>query len=184
MNPEARLIFMKYAIPCSGTIVSRGKMTREKVDGLTAMVAEGVAPDDGSEKLFPIADAMCNLIARQMGKEEVDVDVVREYFLFRHSQVVDERYELMRDFDPAACRTYPGVVVSAEGGRAVVRTELGEKSYDTVLAKGVGKGENVSVHFDFVVERISEKTAEKMRTVASNEKRNKGDTASRARSTG
>ncbi|MDE1865046.1 MAG: HypC/HybG/HupF family hydrogenase formation chaperone [Candidatus Micrarchaeota archaeon] len=174
MNDEARIVFTRYAIPCSGTIIERGKMTREQVDRLTELVTDGRAPEDGVERMYPVADAMCKLVARQMGKSEIDAEVVREYFLIRHSAVVDERYELMRDFDPNECRTYPGKVVAVNDGQAIVETSRGRRAYKTVLARDVGPNDLVSVHFDFVVERITEQMAERMRKVASNEKGAKG----------
>jgi hydrogenase maturation factor len=177
MNDEARLVFAKYAIPCSSTIIERGKMTREQVDRLIGLVAAGKAPEPGTEKMYPVADAMCKLVAKQMGKKEIDAEAVREYFLIRHSAVVDERFELMKDFDPLECRTYPGKVVKAEGDYAIVETPRGRRTYRTALAKEVGAGDTVSVHFDFIVERIPERMAGRMREVASGEKRDKRSSA-------
>jgi hydrogenase maturation factor len=170
MNAEDRILFLRYALPCASTLVKRGSTTQENVDRMTGMVSEGIAPEDGAEKIFKVAIAMCNSIARRMGKDTIDAEVIRRYFLMEHSEVVDERYGLMGDFDPVACKTYPGKVISTDGGFAVVETRLGSMRYKTVLARDTKEGDLVSVHYDFVIEKIDAQTAEEMRH-ASHEKR-------------
>jgi hypothetical protein len=159
---EDRLLFLKYALPCASTLVKRGVVTQERVDGMIALVSEGKLPEDGAERIFRVANAMCESIARRMGKGAVDAEVIRTYFLLEHSKVVDERFESMKDFNPVACKTYAGRVIEAADGLAMVETVLGKQQYKTLFAKDVKKNDDVAVHFDFVVEKISAETAGKM----------------------
>lgn len=152
MKPEDRRLFFKYALPCAGTLVKRGKVTQEYINGLVELVSNGGLPEDKAESIFKVANAMCPVVAEKMGKRGIDSDVIRQYFLLEHSAVVDDRYELMGDFDPVACKTYKGKVMRVEDGHAVVRTSLGEKPYRTTFAKQVQEGDEVVVHWDYVVE--------------------------------
>ena len=159
---EDRLLFLKYALPCAGTLVKRGKVTQEYVDSLIKLVSEGRVPEENAEAMFKVANAMCEHIAARMGKSSIDAEVIRDYFLMEHSKVVDERYELMRDFDPSACKTYSGKVLGVGEGTALVETSRGRKEYKTVFEKGVREGDVVAVHFDFIVEKIPPSLARRM----------------------
>jgi len=105
---------------------------------------------------------MCFNIAEKMKKDSVDSEVIRQYFLFEHDKVVDDRFKLMGDFNPIDCKTYAGKVLSVHDKYAIVETPLGKRKYKTVFAKDVKKNDYVVVHFDYIVEKISSKIAEKM----------------------
>jgi len=159
---DDRILFLKYALPCASTLVKRGVVTQEHVNSLIALVSDGEVPKEGAENIFKIANAMCESIAGRMGKGAVDAEVIRTYFLLEHSKVVDDRFESMKDFDPVACKTYAGKVAEVNGCFAIVETILGKQRYKTVFAKEVKKNDNVAVHFDFIVEKISAAIAGKM----------------------
>jgi hydrogenase maturation factor len=165
-SSEDRLLFLRYALPCAGTLVKRGNVTKEYIDRLVEQVSQNMVPEGNPEAIFKVANAMCDSVAERMGKSSTDAEVIRRYFLFEHAKVVDDRFELMKDFNPVDCRTYPGRVVLVGDGSAVVETVLGRKEYRTVFAKDVKEGNAVVVHFDFVIEKITESTAEMMRKVS------------------
>ncbi len=148
-----RLLFLKYALPCAGTLVKRGKVSAEEVDNAVRLVSEGKLPAPGFEDIFRVATAMCERLAKDSGKDCIDVDTIRRYFIAGHSKVVDDRFKLMRDFDPVSCKTYLGKVITADGGFAIVDTERGKKMYRAEFAKSLREGDEVIVHWDFVVEK-------------------------------
>jgi hypothetical protein len=166
MAPDDRLLFLKYALPCAGTLVRRGKVSQEYINGLVELVSMGELPQEDAESMFKVANAMCDAVAEKTGKSRVDSDVIREYFLLGHSEVVDERYDLMRDFDPVECKTYKGEIVSLGNGSAMVRTRLGEKEYRTSFAKDVKIGDTVVVHWNFVIERPPAAFSKRMADIA------------------
>lgn len=162
MEISDRMLFLKYALPCAGTLVKRGVVSQVYVDGLIRKVSSGELPEAGAESIFKVANAMCGFLARKEGKSIIDSGVIRDYFLMKHSEVVDERYALMKDFNPADCRTYAGRVLKAAEGRATVDTPLGEREYRTDFCKDAKEGDTVAVHFDFVIEKVSAETASRM----------------------
>ncbi len=170
---EDRLLFLRYALPCAGTLVKRGNVSKEYIDSLVGMVAEGIPPTENAEQMFKVANAMCDSVADRMRKPSVDAEVIRRYFLFEHSKVVDDRFELMKDFNPVDCRTYAGKVVDMAGESAVVETILGRKRYRTPFVRDLKEGEDVVVHFDFVVERLPTDVASEKRALDEMEKRGK-----------
>lgn len=162
MNGEDRLLFLRYALPCASTLVRRGNVTQDHVSNLTKMVSQNKIPPEGSESMFVVANAMCDKIAKRMGKSQVDSEVIRTYFLLEHSEVVDDRFKLMKDFNPVDCKTYPGKVISTGSQTAVVETSLGRKDCKMIFAPDVKEGDDVVVHYDYIIERITSETAQKM----------------------
>ena len=162
MRIDDRLLFLRYALPCAGTLVKRGTVTQEHVDNLIKLVSEDRLPEEGAESIFKVANAMCTVIALRMGKKTIDAEVIRQYFLLEHSKVVDDRFELMGDFNPVDCKTYAGKVISRGVGSAVVETVLGRKVYKTNFADNAKPSDDVVVHYDYVVEKLDRETVEKM----------------------
>jgi len=162
MKIKDRLLFLKYALPCAGTLVGRGVVPQSYVDRLVAMVSENKVPRDDAESVFKVANMMCTSIAQRMGKKSIDAEVIRTYFLLEHNKVVEDRFEIMGDFNPVDCKTYVGRIVKENDGLAVVETILGKRGYKTVFARDVKKNDKVAVHFDFIIEKLSDEMAEKM----------------------
>jgi hypothetical protein len=155
MIVQDRLLFLRYALPCAGTLVKRGNVSQAYLDSTIRLVSEGKVPNERAEAIFKVANAMCGMLAEREGKTTIDSDVIREYFLVEHSRVVDDRFELMGDFDPVSCKTYVGVVRSVDGPSATVETVLGKNAYKTLFVEDTKKGDKVIVHYDFIIEKAS-----------------------------
>jgi len=169
MKIENRLLFFKYALPCAGTLIERGSLTKEEFERTLALVAEGEEPEEGWENIFKVAMAHLTFIAKEKNKDNIDDETIREYFLFRHDEAVEERFEEMEDFDPQACKTWPGTVRDV-GKNAVVETPIGVKQYKKIFVKDLKVNDTVVVHRDFIVEKISRQVAEKMLGLKKNPK--------------
>jgi hydrogenase maturation factor len=152
-------LFLKYAIPCAETLKERGDLTEEDIEKLTEIIKENKEIPADSEKPFKVALAMCSYIAMREGKREIDEEVIRRYFLYEHDKAIDQRFQEMGDFDPEACRTYPGKVAEVKEKTIFVRTPKGVKEYRNDFIRRVKKGDLVVVHRDFVIEKIDGKIA-------------------------
>jgi len=168
MKKDDELLFLKYALPCAGTLLGKRVLdrmvTQADIDSWTAEVSEGRVPPGIAKNTFRLAWVMCDAIARKLGKKEIDAEVIQEYFLFEHNEVIKENAELMPHKDTFDCRIYPGKVLDVKDGRAIVETRLGEKEYKTAFMKtdGLNKGDTVAVHFDYISARISNENAKLM----------------------
>jgi len=158
-----RLLFLRYALPCASTLVRRGVISQDQVNRMITLVSKNQLPPEGAESIFKVANAMCTIIARRMGKRLIDDEVIRQYFLMEHSKVVDDRFSLMKDFDPTDCRTYAGKVVKVNKDTALVKTSLGEKKYRTIFARDVKENDDVAVHFNFIVERVPDQILKRIK---------------------
>ncbi len=162
-----RLLFLKYAVPCAGTLVQRGTITQEQWDRLIAAVAAGQAPA-GAERIFKVALAACSLLALDSGKPAIDAAVVRQYFRAGHDAVIDARYQEMGDFDPEACRVWAGTVERISGRSAIVRLPQGMRECRADFLPDARAGEWVVVHWDFLVEQATEQEAQAINGRAAN----------------
>ena len=162
IEEKSRLLFMRYALPCAGTLVKRHIMTQKQWDDLIDAVKNGRKVPKDSEKVFKVAFAACSMIAMDKKKRFIDSEVIREYFLFKHDDVINKRYEEMRDFDPEACRTKAGTVEEVKEGLATVKTRSGKGDFRVDFVKDLRKGDTVVIHWDFVTEKTDQKTADEM----------------------
>lgn len=134
-------LFLKYAIPCSSTLVMRGSVSQEVIDELKRKVIANEEITENLHDIFKVASVMCSATALDMGKTEIDAEVIREYFINRHDKAVKERWDLMKDFDKDKCKVR---VVTYESG-----TDLKEE-----FCSGVEPGDQVAVHYDYVIEKL------------------------------
>lgn len=163
-----RLLFFKYAVPCAETLVKRGQKDQIFVDDLVKRISENKKIQNKCEENFKVAYAMCKLLAKRKHKKEIDDEIIREYYLFNHDEMVDKRFEQMGDFDPTECRVYSGKVIGIVDGMARVKTILGIKKYKIDYNQNLKIGEFVTVHRKFVVEVISQKLAEELHKLKEN----------------
>jgi hydrogenase maturation factor len=162
---EDRLLFLKYALPCAGWYVYIGTMKQERLDELVSMVSEKKVPEEDVEGIFKVAKFFCVMDAREKGKSGVDSETIRNYFQFKHNKQVEEAEAKVKDGTPQIdSRTYAGKVIAVGDGSARVRTLLkgNEKEYKTSFQKDTMEGDLVVVHYNFIVEKISEDAAKRM----------------------
>ncbi|MBL7160823.1 MAG: hypothetical protein ISS93_03170 [Candidatus Aenigmarchaeota archaeon] len=152
MNPNDRLLFLKYALPCGQTLVKRGELSQGKLDSLIQKVSCSLDVPD-AERIFKVAYAHCSLLAKRAGKP-IDQKIIRQYFLEKHDEVIDKRFQEMRDFDPVQCQVLRGEVLEA-GEKAVVKTPSGTREFRTDFAPDLERGDRVILHWDFVVEKAN-----------------------------
>ena len=152
-NEDARLVFLRYATPCSKVLVKRGLMKKDYFNNLIEAVAGRTEIPQNAERNFELAMQMCNRVAEGMHKDRIDEEVVRKYFWFVHDDVAKRRYETMRDFKLRECIVYPGEVLGI-GKKALVYTPVTTRNYRADFVPNLAKGYNVTVHYDFVVEVI------------------------------
>ena len=154
-------LFLKYAIPCGRVLVERGTLDSKVLERLHRNVTYERDIRERVEECFPVASKMTSIIARRMGKDSVDAEVIRKYFLLEHKKAVDWRARLFPDIRKEECIVYPARVLEA-GNKIVVNTPVGERAVRDDFVKGLKRNDWVTVHYDFVGEMIDRKTAERM----------------------
>lgn len=158
LSQADRLLFLKYAVPCATTLVKRNSISQKEYDELYSKAKSGVVPGGEPEKIFKVAYAKCLASAMEKGSG-INKEIIRDYFWLGHDAVIEERFELMKDFDPVHCKTFPGVVLDASAGMAKVKTSIGQLDASADFEPSAKKGDFVVVHRGIIVEKISETEA-------------------------
>jgi hydrogenase maturation factor len=154
-DSASRSLWFRYAAPCGKVFVKRGVIDEVYFNNLIDSVARNEIPV-GTEKTFDFALKMCSDVAKKLHKKKIDEEVVREYFWIAHDRAARLRYEKFHDFDLNECIVYPGRVLSiVENNRALVSTPIKSFNYRTDFVPTLKKGNDVTVHYEFIPEIIS-----------------------------
>jgi len=144
-DKEAKKIFMRYALPCSD---------EERRKEIIRYINEDEEADIDTSESFPTATNMLKIMAHEKGEKEVDKEIIREYFWFRHGEMLKENNP---DKDVKKCLVMPGKIKSKEGKEGIVELVNGEeKKVDLSTLEETGKGSWVVIHRDYASEKINE----------------------------
>ncbi|NIO22549.1 MAG: hypothetical protein GTN38_00795 [Candidatus Aenigmarchaeota archaeon] len=155
-------LFLRYAIPCGEVLVNRGELREELLKKLNDSVKNRQEIDFPVEGIFKVATRMCSILAKRMGKKEIDDEVIRRYFLLEHEKAIIWRKQIRPDLDVRECLVYPGRVLRIDPDKVLVRTKLGEKFFRNDFVGNLKNGDRVSVHYDYVSERIKQNHVNRM----------------------
>jgi len=162
-------LFLRYAIPCGEVLVNRGELRGELLAKLNDSVKNKEEIETPIENVFKVASRMCTILAKQMGKKEIDSEVIRKYFLIEHEKAIKWRKDIKPDLKIKDCLVYPGRVLRIDQDKVLVRTPLGEKLFRKDFADGLKKKDWVSTHYDYIAEKIKADHINKMLKKRENE---------------
>jgi hydrogenase maturation factor len=138
-----RLLFFRYAWPAVGGCIQRAEITEEEVKRVTGLIRGGMTPEEKYENLFKVAMTHMTVLAK--GKNKIDKEIIRGYFLFEHNKFA-------KDY----CKTYYGSVKKIDERGASVETSLGIQRYRYDFAPDLQLNDIVIVHRGYVVEKVDE----------------------------
>jgi hypothetical protein len=150
-----RELFLRYAVPCGEVLVRRGEVREELLRNLNDSVKNKGNIDYPIEDVFKVASRMCTIVAKRMGKNEIDAEVIRRYFMVEHENAILWRKQIRPELKLEECLVYPGRVLKMGTENMLVKTPLGEKLYRNDFARDLKPKDWVSVHYDYVAERIN-----------------------------
>ena len=159
-----RELFLRYAIPCGEVLVRRGELRSELLKRLNNSVKNKEEFEYPIEDVFRVASRMCTIIAKQMNRKEIDEEVIRRYFLVEHENAIRWRQQVRPELKLEECLVYPGRVLKIADEGILVKTPLGERMFRADFADGLKGMDWVSVHYDYVSERINESHVNRMKT--------------------
>jgi hypothetical protein len=156
-------LFLKYAIPCGEVLVRRGEIEPEILENLRKSVECGDNIEIDVAEFFPVAARMTTILAKRMGKKEVDEEIIRRYFLLEHEKAIRWRMKIHPDVKIRDCMVYPGRVLKIYSDSVLVKTLLGEIFLRNDFNNNLKIKDWVSTHYDYVSEKINPNYANKMR---------------------
>jgi len=155
-------LFLRYAIPCGEVLVNRGELKGELLNRLNESIKNKQEIDIDIEDVFKVASRMCSLLAKKMGKKEIDAEVIRRYFLLEHEKAIRWRKQIKPDIRLEDCLVYPGKILRIDPDKVLVKTKTGEKFFRNDFTEGMKKNDWVSVHYGYIAERLKENHVNRM----------------------
>ncbi|MEM5812995.1 MAG: hypothetical protein QXU71_01375 [Candidatus Aenigmatarchaeota archaeon] len=149
-----KYLFLRYALPCAKEMIKRKEVSKEYIEKIKYCIKNKEKIKEDYLKTFPIAYSFCKEIGKKIKRNAMDEEVIRRYFWFEHDKVVDILGSKIE------CKIFPGKVEKIKGKKATLITPIGEKICSLDLAKDIKEGDFVTLHYNYVVEKISKKDAE------------------------
>lgn len=146
-------LFLRYALPCAEELIKRKEVTKEYIEEIKYCLKNNKKVKEKYLKTFKIAYSYCKEIGKKIKRKAMDEEVIRRYFWFEHDKIVDIMGSKLE------CKILPGKIEKINGKKAIVITPIGKKLCSLEFAKGVKENSFVTLHYNYVVERISEKNA-------------------------
>lgn len=160
-TPEA--VFFRYSADCAYQLFSLNRITRQQYVMIMNFREKGEVPDRTFlEAVYPVAIERIKRLAKSLGKNYWDVEVIRKYFLEEHNKVIDRGEGYYADAPLSLrelCKVRIGTV-KAKGNRSY-RVDFGDREEDVVgkYVPNASIGDRISTHWKVAVEIVEhEKT--------------------------
>jgi len=159
VSPEQ--LFLRYAVPCSFVLQQKGEVDEQTVvDFELAAMDEKQIDRKVIERVFHRAVRRMGQVANELDKDVWDCDVIREYFLRRHNQIIDEGVD---DYAEAPetlkelCKVQRAKVVSKHPNFLVVTLPNGKtRTVIPPFVKDAVEGDEIIIHYGYGVERAGD----------------------------
>ena len=158
ISPER--YFLLYAYPCSFVLVEQGRITEEKRKELEKKLLENKPLDRNElEHLFPAAFRRIKQLAEEMKKDTWNLGVIKDYFFGeKHNDFIDKgdgMYALVGQNFKDLCKVHKAKVIGRAGNVLTVKCGGMIKNVFATLVPNAKKGDMITTHLAFAVEKIS-----------------------------
>lgn len=156
MQPE--VLFLKYAFPCSFIIMQRNEITQEEFNMLeNAAKHDKVIPREILERVYKRAFEKIKIVAKEMNKDHWDIEVIKEYFVKRHNDMIDKG---MFDYGKAPatlkklCKIHKATVLEVKDDMLIVSYPEGKRVVMNHFVKDAKVGDIVTIHYGYAIEKL------------------------------
>jgi hypothetical protein len=152
--------FLKYAYPCSFVLVEQARISEQKRKELEKKLLESKPIDRNKlEKIFPAAFKRIRQLAREMKKDAWDLAVIKEYFFGeKHNDFIDKNDGMYAIFGPTfkeLCKVHKAEIIAKKDNVLAVKYGSVERNVFATLVPDAKKGDKVTVHLAFAIEKIN-----------------------------
>jgi|SRR3989344_2812854 len=157
MKPE--VFFLKYAFPCSFIIRQRGEITEKEFKMLEDAAINGKSlPRKLLEKVYFRAFEKIGKLADEMGKDKWDLSILKEYFLTRHNNLINDGMYSYAEAPEALknlCKVHKAKVVGIKKDALIVEYDGGKRRpVLKTLVPDANLGDTVTIHYGYAVEKV------------------------------
>jgi len=157
MKPE--VFFLKYAFPCAFIAQQRNEINEEDMKELEhAAIKEISLPKEKLEKIFFRAFQRIEPIAKELNKDKWDLEVLKEYFLKKHSIMVENGLELAKDIPRTLkelCKVHKAKIIDKKDNLLIVQYNNQTRTVISSLIPNAKIGDIVTIHYGYAIEIVS-----------------------------
>src|SRR3989344_6905514 len=157
MKPE--MFFLRYAFPCAFIIFQRKEITKRELTELeNAAVNNVVLPKEKLEKIFHRAFNRIKPIAVEMNKDRWNIEVIKEYFLNRHTELAEQGFEMTKKVPRTLkelCKIHKAVITDKKRSLLVVKFNKSTRTVLNSLVPNAKIGDLVNIHYGYAVEIVT-----------------------------
>lgn len=159
--------FLKYAFPCSFVLKQRGEIDDKIIARLErAAINNDKVSRELLERVYFRAFFRIKVLAEELEKDYWDLEVIKEYFLKRHNELLDgmfnDKDDKGLDVDPKApkflknlCKVFVARIIKKGEDFLVVEYDNGKRRVvSNALVLEAKVGDNVSIHYGYAVELL------------------------------
>ncbi|MFH1592086.1 MAG: HypC/HybG/HupF family hydrogenase formation chaperone [Candidatus Woesearchaeota archaeon] len=157
MKPE--VFFLKYSFPCALICQQMGEIDEAEVKELEDAATTSVPlPREKLERIFFRAFKRIDSIAEELGRDRWDLDVLEEFFLKRHNEIVEKGFEISGKVPRTLkelCKVHVAEIVEKKGDVLIVKFGNKTRPVHNKLVPEAKVGDLVTIHYGYAVEIVS-----------------------------
>jgi hypothetical protein len=156
---SAEEYFLRYAFPCIGNLTQKNRLSKGDAENLEKIVFEKkTIQKDYLESCFPEAFRRIKEVAGQMKKPYWNVSVIKKYWEEEHNRFIDSgdgEYSKATNSFKELCKVHKAEVIAKKDNVLTVKYGEITRNVFATLAPDAKKGDRVTVHLAFAIEKIS-----------------------------
>lgn len=150
--------FFKYAFPCAFLKLERKEITKKEYSEMEKKFCNGGSIGKKNlERIFKPAFVRIKRLAERMQKDFWSIDVIKEYWLNEHNNLIDENdggwAEQTGRFKDL-CKVHMAEIIEERDKSLLVRYGNMRREVYNVLVPNAKKGDRVTIHFSYAIEKI------------------------------
>lgn len=153
---QAQILFLRYAFPCAGVTLARGKITQKEFDFLEKSALNQIpAAWDALERIFVPAWRRIREVAKKLGLDVYSETTIRAYYRDFHNGYIEEgdgSYKYAPDALKNLCRVEKARVEEVHNNYYIVAIGKKKRAVSNELYLGAGKRDFIAAHYGYAVE--------------------------------
>ena len=155
---EAEVLFLKYAFPCAFIIRQRKEISDEEFNTLKdAAINNKVLQREFLEKIFFRAFERIKKVGEEMNKEMWDVEVIKEYFLVKHNEIINGgmySYANSPESLKNLCKVHKAKVINIKEDILIVEYNGKTRPVMKDFIPDAQIGDTVTIHYGYAIEKL------------------------------
>ena len=155
-SKQAQILFLRYAFPCAGVTLARGKITQKEFDFLERVALNQIPVSwNILERIFVPAWRRIREVAKKLGSDPYSETTIRAYYRDFHNGYIEAGDGSYRDAPSALknlCRVEKAEIEEAHKDYYIVAIGEKNRAVSSALCACQARQDFIAVHYGYAVE--------------------------------